>query len=206
MPVTLNPPRRMNRNERAPGRKLWTRKECKRLVADGLLTGRYELIEGEVISKIGQGRPHVIAVILVREWLSRLFGGQHVQDQGPMDVDEPDNPINEPEPDIIVTAQPAIAYVETNPGPDDILLAVEISNTTLRFDLRTKAALYARAGVRDYWVMDIVGRCIVVHREPTPRGYRSITSYASEETLSPLARPEESVRVADLLPPEGRQA
>ena len=80
-------------------------------------------------------------------------------------------------------------------------LVVEVSDTTLRFDRTTKAALYARAGIREYWIVDITGRQVLVHRQPAAEGYAEIAAYTADESVAPLALPDEAVRVADLLPP-----
>lgn len=201
MPRTIAPPPRAPRPEPAPGRKRWTRGECDFLRDNNLLTGRYELIDGEIISKMGQNPPHRIAVILLRNWLIAVFGPLFVQSQASIDVRDADPEHNEPEPDAAVTVQPNIAYLEGHPGPNDLLLVAEVSDTTLRFDRTTKAALYARAGIREYWIVDLAGRQVFVHRQPTLKGYTEITAYAENETLAPLARPDDAVRVGDLLPP-----
>ena len=112
-----------------------------------------------------------------------------------------DNETSEPEPDVAVLAQTATAYSERNPSPADLRLVVAASDTTLRFDLSTKAALYARAGIADYWVVDVTGRQIFVHRQPTANGYTEITAYTADEEIATLARPDAPVRVAALLPP-----
>lgn len=201
MPRTIPRLRRPLRPEPAPRRKRWTRKECDWLRENGLLTGRYELIDGEIIDKMGQNRPHAIVIVLLLQWLSATFGGDRVQCQLPINVAEADNEHNEPEPDGAAFAQPVTAYTERSPGPADLLLVVEVADTTLRFDRRTKAALYARAGIVEHWVIDIAGRQIFVHRRPAPDGYAQTVAYAAHETLAPLARPEAAVRVAELLPP-----
>jgi Uma2 family endonuclease len=78
----------------------------------------------------------------------------------------------------------------------------EVSDTTLRFDRTTKATLYARAGIREYWMLDLAGRSLYVHRNPGADAYAEIVQYGPGEEVAPLARPESSVRVADLFPPE----
>src|SRR5579871_2339099 len=80
-------------------------------------------------------------------------------------------------------------------------LVVEVSDTTLRFDRTTKAGLYTRAGIREYWVVDIAGRQVFVHRRPTSEVYSDITAYSAEEIISTLARPDASITIADLVPP-----
>ena len=83
--------------------------------------------------------------------------------------------------------------------PEDIQLVIEVSDSTLATDTTIKAALYARAGLPDYWVVDLKGRRIIVHREPMEGAYRSITIYAEDEPVAPLAAPNASIRAADLL-------
>jgi Uma2 family endonuclease len=194
------PSQRAPRPEPAPHRKRWKRSECVSLVESGLLTGRYELIDGEIVPKMGQKPAHAFVIVRLTAWLIAIFGGDFVRSQLPIDVTISDNETNEPEPDAAALARPIIAYAERNPGPNDLLLVVEVSDTTLRFDLRAKAALYARAGIRKYWVVGVPGRRIVVHRNPTPRGYRELTAYAESESLAPLVRPDALVMVASLLP------
>lgn len=201
MPRVLPPPHPNESREPAPSPKRWTRRECDFLRENGLLTERYELIDGEIISKMGQKPPHAYVVSVLMDWLISLFGSLHVRIQSSINIGDADPELNDPEPDAVVTAQPAIAYAERHPGPADLLLAVEVSDTTLRFDLRNKALLYARAGIAEYWVADIAGRRFVAHRQPAPEGYREVLEYAEEELLSLSARPDAAARVADLLPP-----
>lgn len=197
--------------EPAPNRKLWTRRECDFLRDNGLLSGRYELIDGEVLllsgpqrgefAEMGHKRPHAIAVVLLIQWLIAVFGGDHVQCQLPINVAEEENETNEPEPDAAVFRQPVTAYTENHPGPEDLLLVVEVSDATLHFDRSTKAALYARAGIGEFWIVDVVGRQIFVHRQPTPEGYTDIAAYGAEERIATLVRPDAFVAVMNLLPP-----
>jgi Uma2 family endonuclease len=184
-----------------PPRKRWTRAECEALEVTGLWDReRLELIEGDLISKMGKKRPHVTTTILVMEWLIGVFGLRYVTQDAPIDVSPEDNPTNEPEPDLAVLAQPCSAYETANPGPSDIRLLVEISDTTLAFDLRTKSRLYARAGIPVYWVVDVVGKRIVVHHGPRDGAYSDLTSYGAGESIEPLSAPGRSFRVDDAFP------
>lgn len=201
MTNTLPPPAISEEWEPTPNRKRWTRKECEFLEQNGLLTGRYELIDGGIFFKTNRNPPHRLTIMLIAAWLRLNFGGLHVVTQSPIDVDDTNAEINEPHPDVIVLSQPATAFAAWNIGPADLLLVVEVSDTTLRFDLRNKALLYARAGVEDYWVADVVGRRLIVHRNPTPAGYAEVTEYGENETVAPLARPDAAVLVSQLLPP-----
>ena len=91
--------------------------------------------------------------------------------------------------------------------PITAVLVVEVSDTTLAMDRTTKAALYARAGIEDYWIINLPDGVLEVHRQPAPmtdqplgHHYRSITRLTISDTLAPLARPNALVSVADLLP------
>ncbi|MBV8903497.1 MAG: Uma2 family endonuclease [Acidobacteriia bacterium] len=188
-PVPTNPPR-----------KRWTRAECAAFQATGLWDQqRLELVEGELINKMGKNRPHAVVAITVRNWLIAIFGLSYVETDDPIDVAPHDNPTSEPEPDIIVLVRPATEF-ERNPQPVDLRLVVEISDSTVGFDLTTKAGLYARAGITDYWVFDIGARRLLIHRDPHHGKYQSITAYSEHESVAPLAAPESRFRVGDAFP------
>lgn len=174
-----------------PPRKRWTREECAVLEASGIWNQQHlELVEGELISKMGKKRPHTISLVRVQAWLVRVFGEQYVNPETPIDLAPTDNPINEPEPDLIVLSKQSDEIRDRNPQPSEVRLLVEIADSTLRFDLTVKARLYARARIAEYWVVDIPGRRIVVHRDPPEGQYRSVVAYAEHESVKPLASPD----------------
>jgi len=181
-----------------PPRKRWTRAECDRLEAAGIFDQqRVELIEGELIVKMSKNRPHVNTAALLTAWLIQIFGGLRVNAEAPIDVAPQDNPTNEPVPDLIVLTREytASGFQSVSPQPRDLDLVVEIADTSLAFDLTVKAALYARAGIADYWVLDVPGRRLIVHRDPQGDRYSSVTTYAEQEGLAPLAAPDSSLQV-----------
>jgi Uma2 family endonuclease len=184
-----------------PPRKLWTRAELSALVASGVVDGQHvELIAGELINKMGKNWPHVSSVALLRDWLIGVFGGPFVIQEAPIDVAPEDNPTNEPEPDIIVLKRPASTFVQTGqPRPEDLHLIVEVADTTLRFDLTTKAALYARAGIAEYWVLDVTGKRLIVHREPQRGVYTSVLEFGQQESVAPLAAPHAQLELSSAL-------
>jgi len=183
-----------------PPRKRWTRAECATLEASGLLEQeRLELVEGELISKMGKKRPHVNSLTVLHAWLIQVFGWRVVNAEAPIDVAPEDNPTNEPVPDLIVLRQDPSRFT-SNPRPQDLRLVVEIADTTLNFDLTVKAALYARAGVVEYWVLDVSGRRLLVHRNPQAGTYADVAAYSQQESASPLAAPQAQFRVADAFP------
>jgi Uma2 family endonuclease len=170
--------------QEGPPRKRWTRAECQLLQESGLWDGQhFELIEGELYNKMGKGRPHTIALVLVRTWLAGIFGDLFVETEPSIDVAPEDNPTSEPEPDIIILAKPTWEFA-SNPTPSDIRLLVEVSDTTKRFDSKTKALLYARAGIGEYWVVDVNAKGLIVHRSPAAGNYQSIETYAEAATVA----------------------
>jgi Uma2 family endonuclease len=183
-----------------PNRKLWTRRDCEFLVNGGLLEGRYELIEGEVISKMGQKPHHAFVLQQVMEYLASIFGLSYVRGQSTLEVSSADAAKNEPEPDVVVTTLPSRSYEHRHPLPGEIKLIVEVSDSSVRFDLVTKAKLYARSRFPEYWVVDIPGRRVVVHRDPADSGYTNIVQYGEEETVSPTGFDGSGIVVAELLP------
>lgn len=182
----------------AARRKRWTRDECRRLMETGALPeGRFELIEGDIIPKMGQNQPHVRAIMRALQALMAVFGIDFLQIQAPLAISEH----NEPEPDLIVTRQPTERYLTLGtPTPQDVQLIVEVSDSTLAADRTGKADMYGRTGVPELWVVNINARTLEVFRQPSATGYAQTFTISENDTISPLAAPGASVRVADLLP------
>lgn len=167
-------------------RRKYTREDCKVLAAAGLLDlERYELIDGELVSKTGKSRLHSNVLRLLAKWLAGVFGDDFVDQEVAVRLDY----LNEPEPDAIVLNKPALSITGEPPSPADIRLLVEVTIPTHEYDLGPKAARYAAAGIVEYWVLDVDENRIVVQREPTANGYLSIAAYAANEPLAPLAAP-----------------
>ena len=174
-----------------PPRKLWTRDQCEQLEQAGLLDQqRLELVDGELINKMGKNRPHVNAMAMMVKWLSQFFDLELVNQEASIDVAPEDNPTNEPQPDLVVLNKPTYQLSAGNPRPQDLHLVIEVSDTSLYFDLTRKAALYARAGIVEYWVLDVTAHKLFVHREPQAGKYQSITEYTEQESVAPLAAPD----------------
>jgi hypothetical protein len=166
-----------------PQPKRWTREQCAPLEAAGLFDiERLELIEGELISKMGKNLPHVSALMSMLFWLAEVFGKSFVNAEAPIDVSPEDNPSSEPEPGLSVLNRDRSSF-SRNPQPEDLSLVVEISDSTLNFDLTVKAGLYARACIIELWVLDINGRRLLVQRNPVAGRYSSVV--ATNTKLSP---------------------
>lgn len=180
--------------------KTWTREELAVLEATGVFDGtHYELIDGELIDKMGKKRRHVRGSQNVNIQLGAIFGARLVEQEAPIDVAAEDLPKNEPEADIVVLRSPH-DDMETTTQPGEIEMLVEVSEMTLRQDLKTKAALYARAGIPEYWVLDVKGRRLHVLRDPSEGTYRTHLEFEESESVAPLAKPANPVAVASLLP------
>lgn len=177
--------------------KRWTRAECEHM-PEPLNQRHLELVEGELIDKMGKNWPHVSSLVVLLTWLGGVLGPRLVIPEASIDVAPEDNPTSEPEPDLIVTKQDLEYYIDRGrPGPDDLQLVIEIADSSLRLDLTTKADLYARAGIVDYWVLDIAARRLIVHRDPQEGRYRSVTIYGAEDSVAPLAAPSAFLRIGD---------
>ena len=182
----------------------WTRREYDRMIDRGVFgpDDRIELLDGLLVVKEPQNTPHAAAIDLVADALRRAFGpGWLVRAQAPMAAGRR----SEPEPDVYVVPGGPRDYLREHPTRP--ALVVEVAHSRLRLARTRKAAIYARAGIEDYWILNLVDRMLEVHREPaqldTPRrrgGYRAIQTLGPNETVSPLAAPAARIPVADLLP------
>jgi Uma2 family endonuclease len=193
----------MKQTER-PALHRWTRHEYARLIDHGFLDedDPIELLDGLLLVKEPQSSPHRTAVLLVTKTLEHAFGdGWFVQVQSPIGLDDR----SEPEPDLCVVRGAPRDYVHAHPTRPALIVEVALSG--LRVARGRKAAAYARGGIADYWIVNLVDRVLEVHREPArPGPARRRWGYAAVETLgaaaivTPLAAPSARVRVADLLP------
>ena len=190
MPATMEAPATL----RARKSVMWTREDCRKMEGMGMLPERWDLVQGEIISKMGTNLPHSRIAQRIAAWLISVFPSDCILPTCSIDVAPEDNPTSEPEPDITILNRPA-GELGRNPMPGDIALLIEVSDTTLDHDLYAKAKLYARAGIAEYWVVDVKGRRIHQHREPQPEGYVSLRVVGSGEVLSPLARPDATLTV-----------
>lgn len=182
---------------RAPARRLFTVDEYHRIGEVGVFgDDRVELIEGEILTMSPIGQLHAAGVKRAAYVLGRRFGeGVIVSVQDPIVLDDG----SEPQPDVVVLRFRADFYRSGHPTAADVLLLLEVSDATLRFDLGEKAALYARHGVPEYWVDDVNADRLIVHRDPSPSGYQSVQTLGREDRVRPVSFPEHEVALAELL-------
>lgn len=182
----------------------WTRERYEQIVEHGILgeDDHVELLAGEIFSVSPQNSPHAAAMLILVRLLQALIGpGFHVRPQLPLSLDED----SMPEPDIAIVSGAAEDYWYTH--PTTAVLIIEIAESSLASDRRRKGSIYARAGIEDYWIFNLVNFRLEVYRQPaedadSPTGYayEQRTVYGAGDTVAPLAFPDGVVAVRDLQP------
>jgi Uma2 family endonuclease len=169
------------------------------MVDAGILTedDRTELIEGEIVAKMTIGDRHAACV----DRLNRLFNRRLDDDQAIVRVQ---NPVRVtagiPEPDLALLRPRADFYAGGKPTPADIFLLIEVADSSLAIDREVKAPLYARAGVAEYWIANLVDEVVEVHRDPRPDGtYAAVAVIPRGGAVGPLAFPELVLPVDQIL-------
>ena len=182
-----------------PKRHLVTAQEYLRMGATGVFApdARLELIEGEIFEMAPIGPPHAGAVITLSRLLV-LRAGEHaaVSVQNPVIASE----LSVPQPDFTLLKPRRDNYSTAHPRRGDVLLAIEVADTTLWTDLRIKAPLYARAAIPEFWVVDINKKAIHVFREPDASAYRTSFIATGEDELAAIELPGVRLRVAEIFP------
>ncbi|HZZ42159.1 MAG TPA: Uma2 family endonuclease [Tepidisphaeraceae bacterium] len=183
-----------------PHTRLFTRDEYYAMADLGLFNEqRVELIEGEILEKAPQKNPHFLTIALVQDALKTAFPAEFwIRPQGPLHFGDR----NEPEPDIAVVRGIPRDFQD---HPTTALLIVEVSETTLRYDRGRKARLYARFGIADYWIVNLVDRQLEICRKPIQDAagnwsYSEMRTLAADESIAALAAPQVAIAVSDLLP------
>jgi Uma2 family endonuclease len=157
---------------------------------------RLELVQGRIIKLMGQGPRHATLASEIAEMLRDAAKKQFaIREEKPFRIDFDGEPI----PDVMVLSGRQADYDDHQPVPEDVRLLVEVSVTTVEYDLGEKALLYAQAGVTDYWAVLVNESAIVVHREPSLQGYQEVTRLMGTDTLSPLALPSAAWTINELL-------
>jgi Uma2 family endonuclease len=133
--------------------------------------------------------------------MERVFGAEFVACEAPIEVDPGDRTLSEPELDLIALKRSSDPFRLTTPPSSELALVVEVSDSSLTLDLTIKAQLYARAGVSDYWVLDVDARRLIVHRQPQAGRYDSVAAYSDQEQVSPLYAADSLFVVSSAFPP-----
>ena len=175
-----------------------------RMAADGLFSedDRVELIEGEIVEMTPIGNRHAAGVRRLSNRLRDILGRRALVDsQNPVQLGD----WSEPEPDIAVLSWRDDFYAAAPPAAADVLLLIEIADSSAGYDRDVKAPLYARQGIPEYWILDLGAGILEVLRQPAPAGsrsrYRDVHRLRRGEEISPLAFPDVTFSVSDLLGP-----
>jgi Uma2 family endonuclease len=171
-----------------------TREEVNRLLETGYFVGqRFELIDGELINKMGQGPRHANSIHLLMVFLSRAFGIERLLVQAPIEAGPKDQKWSQPEPDLAVLAHKG-RFPSRHPEGTELALAVEVADSSLRRDSVRKRDMYAHAGVPEYWVLDLDGRQLLVFRGLQGEAYGEQLTLGEADTVPHIGK-----TVADLL-------
>lgn len=177
--------------------RLWTVRDYHRMVEAGILhpDERVELIAGQIIRMSPKGTAHEAAITRLERMLRRQLGDRVIiRLQSPIQL----NDHSEPEPDVAVVQADPLDYEDHHPTPPEIYLLIEVADSSFKFDCETKAQLYARSGVVDYWVLDVNDRQLHVFRNFDQTGYQSHEILGETESLIPLSFSDVSVSVAEM--------
>ncbi|MEO1400179.1 MAG: Uma2 family endonuclease [Cyanobacteria bacterium J06635_1] len=174
----------------------WKVDDYHQMIESGLLAGRQvELLDGRIVDMAPELPIHRVTYRRGEKYLERLLGDRAVVfTTAPITLPTD----GEPQPDICIAVPPESRYDFRHPGPEDIYWLIEVSNSTLAYDLGEKARLYARDGIREYWVLDVAGRRLWIHREPMDGVYKSVESRSGGQ-ISPLGLPNVVVEIEKLL-------
>jgi Uma2 family endonuclease len=189
--------RRFMAVEVAAARRRFTRHEYHRMAEVGILkpTDRVELIKGEIVEMSPPGRRHIAFVDNLTQLLVlRLAGRAIVSVQNPVVLSED----TEPQPDLAIRRLRAVPYKEREAFAEDVLLLIEVADTSLRYDRSTKLRLYAEAGVLEYWLVDCHAESIEVFRTPGPDGYREVSQIRGDAAVTVQAFPDVVLRTVEI--------
>ena len=163
---------------------------------------RVELIKGEIIPMVSKGKPHsVCSTRLFRELFKLLAERAILRGQEPIIIPE----FSEPEPDFIIAQNQDDDYLDAHPSPTDILLLIEISDSSLKYDQEVKLLLYAEASISDYWIFNLVNNCLESYSEPYQDlqgkfGYRRKVIFLPNESVNLPCFPNLSLDLSKVFP------
>lgn len=156
---------------------------------------RLELLEGEIIEMSPIGSPHAACVYRLNALFAPLIGRAIIGVQNPIRLGD----ISEPQPDVFLLRSKPDYYASGHATPDEVLLVVEVSDTSLAFDRHRKRPMYAAAGIAELWIVDIAGEVIEIATDPRTDGYASILRRGRGEHVVPSCFPDLSLGVDEIL-------
>jgi len=175
----------------------FTVEEFHRMVQAGIFSedDRVELLEGEIVDMVPAGSEHAACVDRLNRHFSLKLGGRAiVRVQSPIRLEEH----SQPQPDLALLVPRADFYATEHPGLEDVLLLVEVAESSAGYDREVKLPLYARAGIPEVWVVDLGAKAVEVYRAPALEGYREVAAYRSKEAVAPQAFPEAAIPLSEV--------
>ncbi|WP_377475254.1 MAG: Uma2 family endonuclease [Microcoleus anatoxicus] len=175
-------------------RRLFTVKEYHLMSETGILseTDRVELIEGEIIQMAAIGTRHATAVRRLNRLFHRLPEDRVIVDvQNPVQLSER----TEPQPDVVLLQFRDDDYGTAHPVPSEVLLLVEVADSTVDNDRDVKIPIYARSLIQEVWLVNLIENCLEVYRQPTPNGYSLILKLYAGQEVAPIAFSDFTVSV-----------
>lgn len=175
----------------------WSRAEYERMATAGVFhpQARLELVNGEIYEMAPQTSRHAACVALIQETLrSVLPSGCHMRVQLPLALGDD----SEPEPDIAVVAGGPRDYLDLHPGGAE--LVIEVADSSLTYDRQHKRDLYARAGIPEYWIIDLPHRTVEVYRNPVQGKYQEHSVLKDSDSITASVLSGVCIPVRDLLP------
>ena len=179
-------------------RRRFTVDEYYRMAEVGIFSedDRVELIDGAVVDMVPIGAPHAGVIIRLNHLLSRLVGDRAmISPQNPVRLSD----YSEPLPDVMLLRPRPDFYTSAHPGPGDVLLLVEVADSSAEYDRSVKVPLYARHGVPEVWLVDLQRQLVEIYRDPAPAGHREIRVVRRGDRLTTLAMPDVPLLVDDIL-------
>ncbi len=181
-----------------PPRRRFTVEEFYRMLDAGIFTedDRVELVEGDIIAMMPIGARHAACVKRLNRLLSRVLGEQVIISvQDPLRLDEK----NEVLPDVTVLRFRPDFYANAHPGPEDVLLVVEVAETSLAYDREIKVPLYGRYGIPEFWLINLRDNVVEVYRRPFAQGYKETLVFEKGDTLTPALLPDVHIAVQEIV-------
>lgn len=178
-----------------------TVEEYDQMIENGVFdeNDQFELLNGAIVEKIPKGKKHSAATDRIAKFFDRQFNEYFfVRNQNPIWL----NKFSEPEPDIVLAVLKEDEYENSHPTPDEIYLILEVSDSTLSYDRNAKGEAYARAGIRQYLVLNVQEKTLEDYRQPSVDGFQSKQTYRAGQTFDLVAFPEISLKVSGFLPVE----
>ena len=176
-------------------------KEYDAMIENGVFdeNDNIELLNGAIIEKMPKGTKHSSANDRAARIFYRVFGDNViVRNQNPIWLDE----FSEPEPDIVLAVPTKNEYETSHPTPEQIFLILEIADSTIDYDRRTKSLAYSKAGIRQYLLLNVQEQTLEDYCQPSADGYQSKQTYHTGQVFNLVAFPEINLRVDDFLPAE----